>query len=471
MSERRVQDVRAVGARGHERGLQVTDGAPRDPDVLPPVVPVDALEVVARGIVRVEQGIGVRHRERVLARQGRQVPVDRHPVERVVRPAVVRRHEHPVTGAERGARGALCPGGKRAEDRAAQGRDQRQPNQRVPHRPALRRDLRSGRLSWPDLTRRVIGRSAEGLEQGPRGRSRPGRLDGGVRGPYAAESHGRDSLFPIGACGDERAGVPGSRGLSDRRHHVPPAGLLGQDGARDAIDPRRDRERVPAALLVRGPRVAPCDQESPGHRGLAPAGPHGGRTPPNDAPAGHGGHAHLRRPWRVRGRLAGGSRRPAPSGAGRVRDRIGPRMGGRRERPDEGEAWFRAASGRSGRDVSAQPLAAPPAGDTPRFAHASERQFARLLDFYQIEWAYEPTSFDIGWDHEGNVVQRFTPDFYLPEFDLYIEITTLNQKLVTKKNRKVRRLRERYPEIRCKVFYQRDYLSLITKYGLEDASG
>ena len=67
--------------------------------------------------------------------------------------------------------------------------------------------------------------------------------------------------------------------------------------------------------------------------------------------------------------------------------------------------------------------------------------------------------------------QRFTPDFYLPEFDLYIEITTLNQKLVTKKNRKVRRLRERYPEITCKIFYQRDYLSLVTKYGLEDASG
>jgi hypoxanthine phosphoribosyltransferase len=113
----------------------------------------------------------------------------------------------------------------------------------------------------------------------------------------------------------------------------------------------------------------------------------------------------------------------------------------------------------------------PPRSDEARFAHASERQFARLLDFYRIEWQYEPTSFDIAWDREGAVVQRFTPDFFLPEFDLYIEITTLSQKLVTKKNRKVRRLRERYPEIRCKVFYQRDYLSLVMKYGLEDASG
>ncbi len=109
--------------------------------------------------------------------------------------------------------------------------------------------------------------------------------------------------------------------------------------------------------------------------------------------------------------------------------------------------------------------------DSVGFAHASERQFARLLDFYGIEWEYEPTSFDIDFDANGAVVARFTPDFYLPVYDLYIEITTLNQRLVTKKNRKVRRLRERYPEVKCKVFYQRDYLSLVTKYGLEDASG
>jgi hypothetical protein len=113
----------------------------------------------------------------------------------------------------------------------------------------------------------------------------------------------------------------------------------------------------------------------------------------------------------------------------------------------------------------------PLQSDSTGFAHASERQFAQLLDFYGIRWTYEPTSFDIEWDQEGVVTRRFTPDFYLPDFDLFIEITTLNQKLVTKKNRKVRLLRERYPEVRCKVFYQRDYLSLVTKYGLEDASG
>src|SRR5207253_11181756 len=74
----------------------------------------------------------------------------------------------------------------------------------------------------------------------------------------------------------------------------------------------------------------------------------------------------------------------------------------------------------------------PLPSDLVSFAHASERQFARLLDFYQIEWEYEPRSFDLEQDGDGNVIQRFTPDFYLPAYDLFIEITTLNQKLVTK---------------------------------------
>jgi hypothetical protein len=110
----------------------------------------------------------------------------------------------------------------------------------------------------------------------------------------------------------------------------------------------------------------------------------------------------------------------------------------------------------------------PLKSDTVAFAHASERQFARLLDFYQIDWDYEPRSFDLEWDRHGHVTQQFTPDFYLPAYDLYIEITTMNQKLVTRKNRKVRRLQELYPNVKCKIFYQRDYLSLVTKYGLED---
>jgi hypothetical protein len=108
--------------------------------------------------------------------------------------------------------------------------------------------------------------------------------------------------------------------------------------------------------------------------------------------------------------------------------------------------------------------------DAVGFAHQSEEQFARLLDFYGIDWEYEPKSFPIEFDGAGNATSYFTPDFYLPEEDLFIEITTMNQKLVTKKNRKVRQLRTLYPDVRCKIFYQRDYLHFLVKYGLDGAT-
>lgn len=100
------------------------------------------------------------------------------------------------------------------------------------------------------------------------------------------------------------------------------------------------------------------------------------------------------------------------------------------------------------------------------FAHPSERIAAQILDFYHIRWEYEPTTFPIEWDHHGRVIASFTPDFYLPEFDLYIELTTMSQKLVTKKNRKVRRLKELYPDVNVKIFYQKDFRALLFKFGI-----
>ena len=108
--------------------------------------------------------------------------------------------------------------------------------------------------------------------------------------------------------------------------------------------------------------------------------------------------------------------------------------------------------------------------DTIDFAHQSEEQFARLLDFYGIDWDYEPRSFAISFNSNGEPTSYFTPDFYLPDENLYIEITTMNQKLVTKKDRKIKRLRRLYPDVSCKIFYQRDYLHLLVKYGLEAES-
>ena len=101
----------------------------------------------------------------------------------------------------------------------------------------------------------------------------------------------------------------------------------------------------------------------------------------------------------------------------------------------------------------------------PAFAHASEAEFARILDFYQVAWEYEPQVFPILWDLEGNLLESFAPDFYLPDLELFVELTTLQQRLVRKKNRKVRRLRELYPGLRIKLFYARDFRALMLKYG------
>ena len=107
-----------------------------------------------------------------------------------------------------------------------------------------------------------------------------------------------------------------------------------------------------------------------------------------------------------------------------------------------------------------------PAGvpSTP-FAHASEAEMSRILDFYAVRWEYEPDTFPILWNLDGDVVESFSPDFYLPDLDLYLEMTTLRQRLVRKKNRKLRRLRELYPDLNVKLFYARDFRALMLKYG------
>jgi hypothetical protein len=104
------------------------------------------------------------------------------------------------------------------------------------------------------------------------------------------------------------------------------------------------------------------------------------------------------------------------------------------------------------------------------FAHESERQFADLLDAYGIRWDYEPTTFVLEVDAAGNTVEAFTPDFYLCDFGTYVELTTLRQPLVTKKNRKVRRLLETHPNVAIKLLYRKDIERLAAKYRLADAA-
>ena len=112
------------------------------------------------------------------------------------------------------------------------------------------------------------------------------------------------------------------------------------------------------------------------------------------------------------------------------------------------------------------PQRRPSGEQAPVFVNESEEAFARLLDFYHIRWEYEPTTFPLAWNDQGLVSEAFSPDFYLVDYDTYIELTTLRQSLVTKKNRKIRRLKEMYAGVNVRIFYRKDYEQLLLKYGL-----
>src|SRR5262249_25225946 len=288
-----------------------------------------------------------------------------------------------------------------------------------------------------------------------------------------------------GPGGRRRDRLPRAAGLQDRGHLLPPARLLGPHRPRSPVPGGRAGERHPTAGILPGAPTSPGDQEPPRLGREVAGGTEGDRV----------------RPWRPRRRLGIGEPRSQrhelgarphgrgprgrrPSRPGCAEYRLA-RPGGRRARGEHPRALRRrrrcvtGARGaprrrherRRGRVTGVSVSEAPLPHEDVRFAHNSERQFAKLLDFYSIGWEYEPRTFTLERDRDGRPAQAFTPDFYLPAYDLYIEITTLNQKLVTKKNnRKGRRLRELHPDVRIKVLYQRDYLHLLVKYGLEPPS-
>ncbi len=105
-----------------------------------------------------------------------------------------------------------------------------------------------------------------------------------------------------------------------------------------------------------------------------------------------------------------------------------------------------------------------------RFAHPAEAEFAHVLDFYRIPWQYEPRQFILDRHPDGSVARMFSPDFYLPDFDLYAELTTQKQSLVTRKNAKLRRLRELYPDVNIRLFYRKDLQRFLARFGIEVAS-
>ena len=116
------------------------------------------------------------------------------------------------------------------------------------------------------------------------------------------------------------------------------------------------------------------------------------------------------------------------------------------------------------------PFPNPASASGPKFAHPSEEEFARILDFYGLRWDYEPTSFPLEWKDDGPA-EMMTPDFYLPDLELYLELTTMKQSLVTQKNRKIRKMRATYPEINVKLLYRKDFHRLLAKFGFGPLAG
>jgi hypothetical protein len=102
----------------------------------------------------------------------------------------------------------------------------------------------------------------------------------------------------------------------------------------------------------------------------------------------------------------------------------------------------------------------------PSFATRTELEAAKLFDYHRIAWEYEPRTFILEQDERGNILEAFSPDFFLPDLALFVEVTEMKQSLVTAKNRKVRKLREKYPEVRIKLLYRKDFVRMAQKYGL-----
>jgi hypothetical protein len=161
------------------------------------------------------------------------------------------------------------------------------------------------------------------------------------------------------------------------------------------------------------------------------------------------------RPGRASGRLSG-CRAP------RIREEADPRL--RETEPSEAVASLGAVG------QEPQRFQAYRGSDPPRFANRVELECAKILDWYGVPWEYEPRSFVLERGPDGRVTSAFTPDFYLPEQDLYVEVTVMRQPLVTRKNRKLRLLRELYPDVRVKLFYRRDIERLAQRYRLRLAS-
>jgi len=82
-----------------------------------------------------------------------------------------------------------------------------------------------------------------------------------------------------------------------------------------------------------------------------------------------------------------------------------------------------------------------------------------MLDEHRIAWEYEPHELVLRRSEDGAVREAFTPDFYLPEIDCYVECTVMRQSQTTRKNRKVRLAQELH-DVVVTILYRRDFKRL-----------
>ncbi len=127
--------------------------------------------------------------------------------------------------------------------------------------------------------------------------------------------------------------------------------------------------------------------------------------------------------------------------------------------------------GPSGIEFEDRIFSSPTEEENGHFMHPSEEEFARMLDFYRINWEYEPKTFMLEWDSEGNVVEAFSPDFYLVDQDLYVELTTQKPKQAWRKSRKIRRMKELYPDIQVRLIDKKGFESMLKKHSIDQDEG
>ncbi len=105
--------------------------------------------------------------------------------------------------------------------------------------------------------------------------------------------------------------------------------------------------------------------------------------------------------------------------------------------------------------------------EIPRLKNSAEIEVARLLDRYGVEWRYEPKTFPVEWDDDGRVTMAFSPDFFLTEFNTYLELTTMDQRYVTTKNKKAKKAKELYG-VNVKIVYRKDFEDMIARRDFEE---